>query len=249
MLDPIVGVLASALQVLHGLTGSYLLAIVLLTVAIRLVLHPLTRKSLKSMKAVQALNPQMEVLRRKYKDDRQKLQIETMNLYKANNVSVFGGCLPMLLQFPVLWALYALLRREGIFGAETLFGLPLGSAPCSAGLAACAQNFIQNPLLALIPVLTALTTYWQQKMSMSVSMTDPQQARTMLIIMPLMLAYFSTNFPIGLSVYWIVSTVLYVVEYYIVVGQPMGGGGGVAPPREQRKAARAVRAPRSQEAP
>jgi YidC/Oxa1 family membrane protein insertase len=239
VLAPIVKLLAAALQVFHGLTGSYLLAIVLLTVAIRLVLHPLTRKSLNSMKAMQTLAPQMEVLRRKYKEDPRQLNVEVMNLYRANKVNPLGGCLPQLLQFPVLWALYALLRQVGLFGGETLFGIPLGSAPVFP------QNFIQHPLLALLPVLTALTTYWQQKMSMSVSMTDPAQARTMLIIMPLMLAWFSTKFPVALSVYWIASTVLYVVEYYIVVGPPKGGG--VAPPREQRKAARALRAPGSQE--
>ncbi len=240
VLAPIVQALAWALQRLHGLTGSYLLAIVLLTVAIRAVLHPLTRKQLNSMKAMQALAPQMEVLRRKYKDNPKQLNIEVMNLYRANKVNPLGGCLPILLQLPVLWAFYGMLRQVGLFGNETLFGLPLGSTPVFP------QDFTTHPLLILIPVLTVVTTYWQQKMSMSVSMTDPQQARTMLFIMPLMLGWFATRFPLGMSVYWILSTVLYVVEYYIVVGPPKGGG-GVAPPREQRKVARAARAFGSQE--
>ncbi len=239
--NAIVALLSTALQFLHGMTGSYLLAIVLLTAGIKLVLHPLTRKQLNSMKAMQALAPQMEVLRRKYKDNPKQLNVEVMNLYRANKVNPLGGCLPLLLQLPVLWALYAMLRQVGLFGGETLFGLPLGSAPSL-------PKFIEHPLLIFIPVLTGLTTYWQQRMSVSVSMTDPQQARTMSIIMPVMFAYFSTNFPLGMSVYWIVSTALYIVEYYIVIGPPKSGG-GVAPPREQRKAARAARAFGSQEAP
>src|SRR5574341_1290560 len=121
----IVGLLKSGLQVFHGLTGSYLAAITLLTFVIRLVLHPLTRKSLNSMKAVQALAPQMEVLRRKYKDDPRQLNVEVMNLYRANKVNPMGGCLPMLLQLPVLWALYAVLRQPEVFQGETLFGFPL----------------------------------------------------------------------------------------------------------------------------
>jgi YidC/Oxa1 family membrane protein insertase len=240
VLDPIVKVLASALQVLHGLSGSYLLAIVLLTAGIRLVLHPLTRKSLKATKAMQLLAPQMQVLRRKYKDDPRQLNIEVMNLYRANKVNPLGGCLPQLVQLPILFALYAMLRQVG-FGGETLFGIPLGNAPTFP------RDFVTHPLLALIPLLIALTTYWQQAMLSSVSMTDPQQARTMLIIMPLMLTWFSVKFPIGLSVYWIASTVLYVVEYYIVVGPPKGGR--EAPPREQRNAAKALKTPGSQEAP
>ncbi len=235
--NAIVALLSTALQALHGMTGSYLLAIVLLTVGIRIVLHPLTRKSLNSMKAMQTLAPQMEVLRRKHKEDPRQLNVEVMNLYRANKVNPLGGCLPQLLQLPVLWALYAVLRQQGLFGGDTLFGIPLGNAPSL-------PDFIQHPLLVLLPLLSGLTTYWQQKTSMAASMTDPQQARTMLIIMPLMIAWFATKFPVALSVYWISSTVLYVIEYYIVVGPPKGGG--VAPPREQRKAAKALRAPGSQ---
>lgn len=237
----IVELLTAALQAFHGLTGSYLAAITLLTAAIRLVLHPLTRKSLNSMKAMQALAPQMEVLRRKYKEDPRQLNVEVMNLYRANKANPMGGCLPMVLQLPVLWALYAVLRQPQVFRGETLFGVPLESQPWPLDV------FLQHPLLVLIPLLTVLTTYWQQQMSMSVSMTDPQQARMILIFMPLMLAYFSTQFPIGMSVYWIVSTALYVLEYYIILGPPRRLG--VAPPRDQRSSPKAKRTARSGETP
>lgn len=223
MIGAIATLLGRALDTLHGLTGSYLAAIVLLTFGIKLLLHPLTRKQLNSMKAMQALAPQMEVLKRKYKDDPRQLNTEVMNLYRANKVNPLGGCLPLLLQLPVLWALFALLRRENVFGGELLFGVPLETYPTF-------RMIPEHPLLVLIPLLTGLTTYFQQKMSV----TDPQQAR-MFVFMPFFLAYTSIAgwFPLGLSIYWIVSTSLYIVEYYIVVGPPKKIG--VAPPRERRK--------------
>lgn len=228
MIDSIATVLETALVILRGIAGSYLLAIILLTVAIKAVLHPLTRKQLNSMKAMQALTPQMEVLRRKYKDDPRQLNAEIMSLYRAHKVNPLGGCLPMLLQLPILWGLFTLLRREGIFGGEKLFGVALEAAPSLTLM-------LEHPMLALIPVLTAATTYYQQMMSI----TDPQQAR-MFIFMPFLLAYFSIQFPIGLSVYWISSTVAYIVEYVLVVGMPKRPG--VALPKARRSADQASRA-------
>jgi YidC/Oxa1 family membrane protein insertase len=198
--------------------------LVLLTFGIKDILHPLTRKQLTSMKAMQALTPQIEVLRRKYKHDQRQMQAEMMTLYKANKINPLGGCLPMLLQLPVLYALFALLRRPEVFGGEMLFGVPLEKYVSFAMLSA-------HPLLALIPLLVGATTYLQQSMSI----TDPQQAK-MFIFMPVFVAYTSVAgwFPLGLSVYWIVSTAAYIVEYYIVVGRPKRIG--VAPPKEQRGA-------------
>ncbi|MDR7457729.1 MAG: membrane protein insertase YidC, partial [Armatimonadota bacterium] len=114
--NAIVDLLAVGLGAFHSVTGSYLVAIVLLTIAIRLLLHPLTRKQLRSMKAMQALAPQIEVLRRKYKDDPRQLNVEIMSLYRANNANPLGGCLPLLLQLPILYALFDLLRRPNAFG-------------------------------------------------------------------------------------------------------------------------------------
>jgi YidC/Oxa1 family membrane protein insertase len=225
VIETIASVLHTVLQALHGVTGSYLAAIILLTIIIKALLHPLTRKQLKSMKAMQALAPQMEVLRRKHKDDPRQLNVEVMNLYRANKVNPFGGCLPLLAQLPVLYALFALLRRQNVFGGEMLFGLPLEAHPTF-------QALLQHPGLALIPILTGVTTYVQQQMSV----TDPQQAK-MFMFMPFFVAYTSVAgwFPLGLSVYWIVSTTLYILEYYLVVGLPKRPG--VAPPKERRRAA------------
>lgn len=233
MIETIATVLGTALQWLYGLTRSYLVAIVLLTVGIKVLLHPLTRKQLMSMKAMAALAPQLEVLRRKYKDDARQLNTEVMSLYRANKVNPFSGCLPLILQLPVLWALFALLRRPSIFGGETLFGVALERHPDF-------QILAQHPLLVIIPLLSGLTTYWQQKMSI----TDPQQAR-MFIFMPFLVAWFSTQFPLGMSIYWIASTMAYVAEYYLVVGPPRPVK--VAPPRQQRAPGKSKRSAPTQE--
>jgi len=221
----IANVLVQILNVFHGWIGSYGLAIILLTLVIRLTLHPLTRKSLKSMKAMQALAPQMAVLREKYRDDPRAMNTEMMNLYRANSVNPFSGCLPQLVQLPVLYALFAALRRPDLFGGESFLGLALDKAPCAHLSGACLIGLASQPVVLAIVLLVGLTTYLQQRMSI----TDPQQAR-MFLFMPVMVAYFALNFQIALSIYWIVSTLVYMLEYFIVVGRPGPvPAGGLAP--------------------
>jgi len=221
----IANVLVQILNVFHRWIGSYGLAIILLTLVIRLTLHPLTRKSLKSMKAMQALAPQMAVLREKYRDDPRAMNTEMMNLYRANSVNPFSGCLPQLVQLPVLYALFAALRRPDLFGGESFLGLALDKAPCAHLSGACLIGLASQPVVLAIVLLVGLTTYLQQRMSI----TDPQQAR-MFLFMPVMVAYFALNFQIALSIYWIVSTLVYMLEYFIVVGRPGPvPAGGLAP--------------------
>ena len=225
MIAAIANVLVQILNVFHGWIGSYGLAIILLTLVIRLTLHPLTRKSLKSMKAMQALAPQMAVLREKYRDDPRAMNTEMMNLYRANSVNPFSGCLPQLVQLPVLYALFAALRRPDLFGGESFLGLALDKAPCAHLSGACLIGLASQPVVLAIVLLVGLTTYLQQRMSI----TDPQQAR-MFLFMPVMVAYFALNFQIALSIYWIVSTLVYILEYFIVVGRPGPvPAGGLAP--------------------
>jgi len=225
VIGAIANVLVQILNAFHGRIGSYGVDIILLTLAMKLVLHPLTRKSLKSMKAMQALAPQMAVLREKYRDDPRAMNTEMMNLYRANSVNPFSGCLPQLVQLPVLYALFAALRRPDLFGGESFLGLALDKAPCAHLSGACLIGLASQPVVLAIVLLVGLTTYLQQRMSI----TDPQQAR-MFLFMPVMVAYFALNFQIALSIYWIVSTLVYMLEYFIVVGRPGPvPAGGLAP--------------------
>lgn len=224
MLRPIQDLLGVALATLAGWTGSVGVGVVLMTVLIRVALHPLTRWSLKSMKRMQALAPQIEVLRRKHKENPAQANQEIMSLYRTSGVNPFGGCLPTLIQIPVLIALYRVFTDPVIFKGQTLLGLPLDIRP---GFSAIAQD----PVLLLIPMLVGVTTYFQQ----SLSITDPQQAK-LFLFMPIMVAWFSLSFPVGLSLYWIASTVVYIAEYFLVVGRPRRAARGAPRPGGPRAA-------------
>src|SRR3989304_4288957 len=125
MLGPVKDVIAVVLTTLTAWTGNIGIGVVVMTVLIRVVLHPLTRWSLKSMKRMQALAPQIEVLRRKFKENLDlRTNIEVMNLYRSNGVNPFGGCLPTIVQIPVMFALFQVLNETGRFARQALFGLP-----------------------------------------------------------------------------------------------------------------------------
>lgn len=207
LFNAIVDVLAQILNVFFDWSGNYGLAIILLTLTVKLVLHPLTRRQLRSMKEMQYLAPQMTALRQKYQGDPQRMNMEIMNLYRAHKVNPFGGCLPLLLQLPILYALFAVFRRPDIFNGAAFLGMQLDLVPTIARIAG-------QPLLLIWPILSGVTTYLQQRLSV----TDPQQAR-MFVIMPFMVAYFATVVPVGMSIYWIVSTLAYMLEYYVVLGR------------------------------
>lgn len=220
MTGPITDLLGRLLTALDAVTGNMGLAIILLTIIIRVVLHPLSRVSLKSMKRMQALAPQMAVLRRKHKDDSKQANIEVMNLMRSEGVNPLGGCLPMLIQFPVLIALFNLLRPgRGFLEGETFLGIPLSIIPSF-------EKISHDPILLIFPVLVGVTTYFQSRLSM----TDPQQAR-LFIFMPFFIAYTAILFPIGMSMYWIVSTLTYILEYYIIVGRPVRSAPALARPQ------------------
>ncbi len=242
MLEPIIEVLRRALGFFYEYTHDYTISVILLTLVIKLFLHPLTRVQLKSMKAMQMLAPHMESLRRKYKDDPKTLNQEMMALYRAHNVNPMMGCLPMLVQLPVIWGLFRLLYTKNLFGNATVIGVPWLRLDDIPSLSRVASEFPAHPersLMLLIPILVGLATWWQQRLSV----TDPQQAK-LFLFMPLMLMYFATLYPIGLSIYWIVSTVAYVGEYRLVVGRPQAPAGAtVRSPQSGRQSEGARPAP------
>ncbi len=233
--------IAALLRFLYEFTGSYGWAIIALTLIVKLVLHPLTRRQLRSMKEMQKLQPHLQALQRKYKDDPQRLNKEMMDLYRAHGVNPFGGCLPMLLQMPVLFALYRVLSDPAYFvsrSGEVLKSVPFGP-----------WDLLVHPMTVLsdptrygwglvvaygaVPVFIGVSTYLQQK----VSVTDPQQAR-MFLFMPFLIGWFSLNFAVGLSLYWFSSTVMYIVEYVSVVGLARKDQGGEPAPRRGRRPAK-----------
>jgi YidC/Oxa1 family membrane protein insertase len=176
---------------------NYGLAIILLTCIIKVVFHPLTKHSLQSMREMQKIQPQLQALKQKYKDDKEKLNKEMMELYKRNKINPLGGCLPMILQIPVFIALYEVLS----------VAIELRHAPFIFWI----TDLSSKDPLYITPVLMGVSMLIQQKMSPT-SM-DPSQAKIMLI-MPVVFTFLFLSFPSGLVLYWLVNNVLSIAQQY-----------------------------------
>lgn len=190
---------------------NYGWAIILLTLIIKLIFWPLTQKSFQSMQAMKKLQPKIAQLREKYKDDKEKMNQELMQLYKTYKVNPLGGCLPMVLQIPVFFALYRMLN-----GAVELRHMPFMlwiddlTAPDRLDIG------FAIPYLGGLPVLTifmGVTMFVQQKMTPSAG--DPRQEQIMLL-MPVVFTVMFVNFPAGLVLYWFVNNVLSIVQQYFI---------------------------------
>jgi YidC/Oxa1 family membrane protein insertase len=175
----------------HTYTGNYGLDIIILAVVLKILFTPLTHKSQQSMKEMQKLQPEVKKLQEKYKEDKQALNREIMELYKRRKVNPFGGCLPLLLQLPVFYALY------GAF----LNAIELRHSPFILWI----RDLADKDPTYITPLLMGATMYFQQKIS-TVS-ADPSQAK-MMTFMPLIFIFIFLNFPSGLVLYWLVTNVL-----------------------------------------
>jgi YidC/Oxa1 family membrane protein insertase len=218
--------------------GNYGIAIILLTVVSKVLFYPLTVKSMRSMKAMQALQPQINSLRNKYKSDPQRLQKETMDLYRQHKVNPMGGCLPMVAQVPIFYALYlALSNAVELQGAEFLCASWLNAAAAAFrwlgmywvnGLWIC--NLADPDPLYVLPILMGITMFVQQKMTPVAG--DPRQAK-MMLVMPFIFTFMFLNLPAGLVLYWTISNVLQILQQWYM-DRPKTRG-----MREARNASRA----------
>jgi YidC/Oxa1 family membrane protein insertase len=202
-LDVISKPLVSVLNFFYNFAGNYGIAIILLTVVIKIIFWPLSQKSYKSMEKMKKIQPMMKELKEKYKDDRQKMNQELMRLYKTYKVNPAGGCLPMLLQIPVFIALY-----EALFTAIELRHAPFITHVPLTDIVWLADLSAKDPLY-VTPVLMGLSMYLQQKLSPTAG--DPTQAKIMMI-MPVFLTFIFLNFPAGLVVYFITNNVLSIAQ-------------------------------------
>ena len=175
----------------NGLTGNYGLDIIILAIFLKVIFIPLTHKSQQSMKEMQQLQPEVKRLQQKYKEDKQTLNREIMELYKRRKVNPFGGCLPMLLQLPVFFALY-----RAFYDA-----IELRHSPFVFWITDLADK---DPTY-ITPLLMGATMYFQQKMTTVTA--DPAQAK-MMSFMPIIFTLFFLGFPSGLVLYWLVTNVL-----------------------------------------
>jgi YidC/Oxa1 family membrane protein insertase len=231
--------LLTILEFFYGITNSFGLAIVLLTIAVRIVLYPLNQKQMTSMQQMQKIQPRLKVLQEKYANDKEKLNQETMRLYKENKVNPAAGCLPLLVQLPILILLFNVLRTYD-FAGTSFMGIILGSST-TAGLAQAVgvaadptgnygvmsvlTGILKNPaglsnaglyignLILLIGI--SFLTWAQQKLS---SGTNPQMAM-MNTIMPFFMAFICLSMPGGVMLYWGLSSLMGVVQQYFVMSK------------------------------
>ncbi|MGE4536117.1 MAG: membrane protein insertase YidC [Desulfovibrio sp.] len=197
--------LLKLLRFFYDYVGNYGVAIILLTVLIKAIFWPLSHKSYKSMEQMKKLQPMLSQLREKYKEDRQKMNEEMMQLYKTYKVNPAGGCLPMVVQIPVFFGLYqALLHSIELRHAAFITYLPFTHMIWLADLSAKDPYYIT-------PLIMGATMFLQQKMTPAPG--DPTQAKIMLL-MPVIFTFMFLNFPSGLVVYWLVNNVISIAQQY-----------------------------------
>lgn len=222
----------------HGLVGSWGMAIILLVVAVRIVLVPLTLKQMRSMQAMAHLAPEMKEIQRKYKDDRQRQQQEMMKLYKENKVNPAASCLPLVAQIPVFIALFYLLKddlKTEICGPQLAArGLEAAETTCGAVAPGSAEFLFIADLTAKesgwILVLLILLYISSQLVASLVSLTTADKMqRRLFLALPFVFVLFIIQFPAGLIVYWITTNIWTAAQGYLIRRKI----GPIAPPKPE----------------
>jgi YidC/Oxa1 family membrane protein insertase len=229
-----IGVIATALTTFANLIGgvgipySWGFAIILFTLVIKLITMPLTLQQLRASRAMQELQPEIEKLKKKYGKDREKISQAQMELYKEAGVNPLGGCLPMLVQLPIWFALYRALFQlagegvldEGFFWVPSLAG-PVNQYPGLSWLWPMPPVVGWTVAIAflILPILTVVTQIIVQKMTTPTN-PDPQQAsmNQMMLLMPFMFGFFALQVPQGLVLYWVTSNIFSLIQQYFITG-------------------------------
>ena len=210
----------------YALLPNYGLVIIILSALTKVLFHPLTKSSMKSMRNMQRLQPEIQKLKQKFKGEPQKMNKEVMALYKKEKINPLGGCLPLLLQMPVFIALYNVLMSSiEMRRAHFVWWISDLSSPDTVAVVA-------GFAIHLLPLLMAVTMFWQQKMTP----TDPRQA-AMTYFMPALMLIFFYGLPSGLVLYWTANNGMTIAQQYLMQRgdkkeappQPAGGTPKLAP--------------------
>lgn len=178
--------------------ANYGLAIIMITLLIKLVLYPLTVKQVKSMKAMSELQPKMKAIQDKFKENPQQMNQEMARLYKESGVNPLAGCLPLLVQMPILMGIFFAIRDYTYVQTPNFLWM---------------TDLSQADPTYVLPVVSAITTYISQK---QVTDTSNQQSKMMLMFMPVFIGYISITFPAGLVLYWVVSNIFQIIQQWFM---------------------------------
>ncbi len=199
-MDFLSNIVQQVLTILYSFTESmgvpsYGLAIVIMTVIVKLLLYPLTKKQIESTKAMMEIQPKMKAIQEKYKNDKERLNMELANLYKNEGVNPLAGCLPLIVQMPIMIGIFYGIRDFHYAGPSSFLWMESISVP--------------DPTF-ILPVLSAVTTFIQSKQTMPD--TGAAQNKIMLYFMPLFIGYISLEFPAGLVIYWVVMNIMQIAQ-------------------------------------
>lgn len=223
----------NALLLIYNYLGhDFTIAIVVFTVVLRFVLYPLTISQQKQAKAMQVLQPQLQELQKKYGKDREKMAQAQMELYKQAGINPLGGCLPLLLQFPIMIGMYQAIIRVMAVNPLQLLDLSKHLYPFLPQLSTLLPlnnrldigplrwlDLGQPDPYYILPILVVITTYLQQKIMTPPSAGDDQSAainKQMMYMMPLMFGYFTAQWASGLGIYFVVSNLIGMAQYWLV---------------------------------
>jgi YidC/Oxa1 family membrane protein insertase len=219
LFGPLINVFGNGLEFFHSMGAPWWLSIAILTVIVRSLLFPLTIKQVKSMRAMQDLKPEMDRLRAKYKDNKQKQQEELMKLYQERKVNPLGGCLPLLVQMPIFITMYYVIRSFD----------QTHPSFASGGILWFKDLTVADPFY-ILPVLSAVTMLAASEIT--AKNVDPQQ-RWLMRLLPVGFTLFLLQFPAGLFMYWITSNLVTLVQNYLIYNHGPGRKAPTTPNEKQ----------------
>ncbi len=203
-MDFLSNIVQQALAFFYGLTKTmgfpnYGIAIILMTIFVKILLYPLTKKQIESTKAMMAIQPKMKALQEKYKDDKNRLNMELANLYKTEGVNPLAGCLPLLIQMPIMIGIFYGIRDFNYVGPANFLWMD--------------SIALKDPTF-IFPVLSAVSSLIVSKMTMpgGGGGAGGMQSKMMSYGMPIFIGYISIDFPAGLVIYWVVMNIMQIIQ-------------------------------------
>jgi len=195
----------------YSIIPNYGIAVIILTILIKILFYPLTKKQFQSMIVNQKMQPEVKKIQEKYKDDPKKAQKEILKLWKDNKANPFIGCLPTLVQIPFFFAIFATMKSETFITMLAQPHINPGFLPFWL------TNLGVHDPLYILPVIIGVLTWWSQKMFI----TDPKQA-SLFIFMPIIMAFICLKMPTGVLLYWATSQLLSALQQYWMIKQNEG---------------------------
>ncbi len=201
MMKALQDVFSKLLGAIFNISGNFTLSIIILTFLVKVILLPLTLKQDKSMRKMKEIQPDVDKIRNQF-PNKQEQNIKIAELYKERKINPAAGCLPILLQMPILFALFAVFRDPN--------NIPVGSQFLF-------WDLTQKDPYFVFPVLNGALTFLQQKLTPQQGGEENPMAKNMLIMMPIMIIFMSMSLPMGLQIYWVASSALTIVQQQLIM--------------------------------